>query len=68
MIEILEFNKKSKLINTKKNQKREMDGRTNALYEGKEMVFNAFKDGIFPLSTSQGIGLKILAPKQMLQR
>ena len=29
---------------------------------------NAFKSGISPLKSSQGKGLKILTPKQMLQR
>ena len=32
------------------------------------MAFNAFKSVIFPLPPSQGIGLKMLAPKQMPQR
>ena len=48
----------------------------NALYEGTEMVLNAFKSGIFWLPNIEGTGhpwdlswcLKILTHKQMLQR
>ena len=29
---------------------------------------NAFRSGIFPIKSTQGKGLKILTPKQMLQR
>ena len=32
-----------------------------------ELTLNAFKDGIFPIKATQGEGLKILTPKQMLQ-
>ena len=47
-----------------------------ALYEGPELTLNAFKSGIFPIKETQGNGcpsnldtrLKILTPKQMLQR
>ena len=41
-----------------------------ALLEGREMVFTAFKSGIFPMSeeSQEGEGLKILAPNQMLKR
>ena len=39
-----------------------------ALHEGRELTLNAFKSEIFPLKSSQGKGLKILTPKQMLQR
>ena len=40
----------------------------NALYEGQELTLNAFRSGIFPIKTTQGKGLKILTPQQMLQR
>ena len=40
----------------------------NALYQGQELTLNAFKSGIFPLKTIQWKGLKILTPKQILQR
>ena len=39
-----------------------------ALHESRELTLNAFKSEIFPLKSSQGKGLKILTPKQMLQR
>ena len=47
-----------------------------ALYEGREWTLNAFKSGIFPIKSTQGnvrlldiaTRLKILTPKQMLQR
>ena len=38
------------------------------LYEGRELTLNAFKSGIFPIKATKGKGLKILIPKQMLQR
>ena len=48
----------------------------NALYEGRELTPNAFRNGIFPIKSTQSKGrpsdlatrLKILTPKQMLQR
>ena len=40
----------------------------NALYECRSLDLNAFKKGIFPLKSAQGNGIKILTPKQMLQR
>ena len=48
---------KIKALNTAKN-----------LYEGSELVTNDFKGGLFPLKWTTGTGLKILTPKQMLQR
>ena len=48
---------KIKVLNTAKN-----------LYEGSELVINAFKSRLFPLKWTTGTGLKILTPKQMLQR
>ena len=40
-----------------------------AIYEGWESTFNAFRNGIFPIKEKKnGKGLKILTPKQMLQR
>ena len=32
------------------------------------MFLSAFKSGLFPLKSTKRIGLKILTPKQMLQR
>ena len=40
----------------------------NALYEGQELTLNAFRSGIFPIKATQGKGLKIWTPQQMLQR
>ena len=39
-----------------------------ALYESRELIPNAFRSGIFPMKEKQGKGLKLLTPKQMLQR
>ena len=39
-----------------------------ALCEGRELTLNAFKSGIFPIKAAKGEGIKILTPKQMLQR
>ena len=36
--------------------------------EGRAMVLNAFKGGIFPLQQVGGMGLKRLTSKQMVQR
>ena len=38
------------------------------LCEGRELVLNAFKSELFPSKSTEGTGLKILTPKQMLQR
>ena len=51
---------KSKKSNTFKSGK--------ALYDGRELVLNASKSGVFPLKLTQGRGIKILTPKQMFQR
>ena len=40
----------------------------NVNYDRRELVLNAFKKGIFPLKTSQGKEIKILTPKQILQK
>ena len=40
----------------------------NTLYEGRKLILNAFKSGIFPIKETQGKGLKISTPKQMFQR
>ena len=33
------------------------------LCEGRELVLNAFKSGLFPLKLTKGTGFKILPPK-----
>ena len=51
-----------------KNKKRNTLEKVNALYEGRELTINAFKSGILLIKSTQGNGLKMLIPKQMLQR
>ena len=66
---VLQFNIRAK-PRAKQNKKKKSDTFEiiNALYQVKELVFNAFKTGLFPLKLAQGKGIKILRPKQMLQR
>ena len=40
----------------------------NALYEGRELTLSAFRSRIFPIKATKCDGLKIITPKQMLQR
>ena len=53
-----------------KELKKEVLNSALALLQGREMVFTAFKSGIFPRSkeSQEGEGLKILTPNQMLKR
>ena len=51
----------------KKNKKNVLNTAKN-LYDGRELVVNTFKSGLFPLKSTTGTGLKILTPKQLLQR
>ena len=59
-----------------KIKKRNTQGRTYALHEGRELILNAFRSRIFPIKETQGKGrpldlprqLKILTLKKMLQR
>ena len=39
-----------------------------ALHEGRVLILKTFKSGIFPTKTTRGKELKILTPKQMIQR
>ena len=50
-----------------KGKKRNTYESAHALYEGRELILNAFRSGIFPIKEIQGKGLKILTPKEMLQ-
>ena len=80
-----EFNANSELRTTgRKGKKKNTFECENPLYEDWELVFNAFKIGIFPIKSTQCKGrpsdlvrvvkvfdhtwLKTLTPKQMLQR
>ena len=51
-----------------KNKENDVFDSAKNLYEGRELVFNAFKSELFPFKSTKGEGLKILTPKQMLQR
>ena len=65
----LNFNNKTRPRSNsdKKNFKNILNSLEN-LYYGRELVLNAFKSGLFKLKPTTGTGLKILTPKQMLQR
>ena len=39
-----------------------------APYEGRELILNAFRSGIFSTKETKGKRLKILTPKQIIQR
>ena len=41
---------------------------TKNLYEGRKLVLNAFKNGLFPVRSTKGTRIKILTSKQILQR
>ena len=66
---ILDFRNKSRPRSNKDKEKKQntLDN-INALYEGRELILNAFGSGIFSMKEKQGKGLNILTPKQMLQR
>ena len=52
-----------------KNKKRNTYESAYALYEGRELILNAFRSGIFLMKKKTKCkGLNILTPKQMLQR
>ena len=49
-------------------KKRNTFNSVNAFYEGRKLILNAFKSGIFPIKATKDEVLKILSPKIMLQR
>ena len=65
---IADFSKKSKPRSKEDKDKKKTFGIVSALYEGWELTFNAFRNGIFPIKEKKGKGLKILTPKQMLRK
>ena len=66
---IVEFNEESRTrTKESKDKKRDTYEGVSALYEGRKLTLKAFKSGTFPIKITQGKGLKILTPKQMLQR
>ena len=66
---ILNFSNKARPKNgDDKKNKKNVFNIANNLYEGRKLVINAFKSGLFPLKSTTGTGRKILTPKQMLQK
>ena len=58
---ILEFNEgKNKKVSTYES--------VYTLHEGWELILNAFRSGVFPMKEKQEKGLRVLTPKQILQR
>ena len=65
---MVKFNNKSKpKTKEEEDEKRNIFDSVNALYEVRE-TRNAFRSGILLIKATKGEGLKILTPKQMLQR
>ena len=62
------FNNRSRPKTTEGKDKKKISENVYSLYEGRELILNAFKSEIFPLKATNGKGIKILTPKQMLQR
>ena len=66
---ILNFSNKARPKNEDdKKNKKNVFNIANNLYEGRKLVINAFKSGLFPLKSTTGTERKILTPKQMLQK
>ena len=80
---IINLNQKQKKGKDKKDKKENTFDSANALYEGRDLTLNAFRSAIFPIKATKDEGhprmlasrpldlakrLKILTPKQMLQR
>ena len=66
---MVEFNNKSRTRTIEgKDKKRDTYGSAYSLYEGCKLILNAFKSRIFLIKATKGEGLKILTPKQMLER
>ena len=67
---MVELNNKSRprTIEGKDKKKTDTNESEYALYESRELILNAFESGVFPIKATKGEWLKILTPKQMLQR
>ena len=74
---VYDFSKKTRPRNPAQKQlKVDIVDSVTSLFQGREMVINAFKSGIFQVSkesqedeeSQEGKGLKILTPNQMLKR
>ena len=51
-----------------KTTKKNVFNTAQNLYDRRELVINVFKIGLFPFKSTTGTGLKILTPKELLQR
>ena len=65
---MVEFDNKSRPKNKEVKDEKDTYESAYALYKGRELTHDVFKNGIFPIKATQGKGLKILSHKQMLQR
>ena len=68
---VYDFSKKTRPRNPAQRQlKADIVDSITSIVQGREMVINAFKSGIFQVSKEEqeGTGLKILTPNQMLKR
>ena len=68
---VYDLSKKTKPRNPAQRQlKADIVDSVTSLVQGREMVINAFKSGIFQMSkeSQEGEGLKIITPNQMLKR
>ena len=65
---IVEFYNKPRLRTKESKDEKNTYESVYALCEGRELTLNAFKSGIFPTKAAKGEGIKILTPKQMLQK
>ena len=66
---MVKFNNKSKpKTKEDKDEKRNNSTDVNVFYEGWELTINDFRSDTFQIKATQGKGLKILTPKQILQR
>ena len=66
---IVIFSNKSKPRSKRdKDKKQNTYDSINALYEGQELILNAYKSGIFLIKETNGKELKIITPRQMLQK
>ena len=51
-----------------KDKKRDTYENAYVLYEGQELILNAFKRGIFSIKATKSKGFKRLTPRQVVQR
>ena len=51
-----------------KDKKKDTYKSACVLYESRELILNGFQSRMLPKKETQGKGLKILTPKQMIQR